>query len=209
MFVEVTCMPIVQDEYAQWIIASQRSLLEVMAEFPSAKPPLGVFFAAVAPRLQPRYYSISSSPRWLFRFHCSCICQTFLSRLHLLLWWQPADCFFSFMQLYLYILSYLLPAILLFRIAPSRIHVTCALVYDKTATGRIHKGVCSTWMKVYIHWNGPIYYNLVPGRLPPLNIVYDWVSLKGILLKLDDWLSMKLCGYISDSEILCTNKVGG
>ncbi|KAF1875417.1 hypothetical protein Lal_00006045 [Lupinus albus] len=116
--------PAGKDEYSEWVITSQRCLLEVMAEFPSAKPPLVYFLHQLLPvcsqgfiqshHLQGRDERLVMRSSWrsLVVLHFFAINLTFSMQM-----------------------------------APSRIHVTCALVHDKMPTGRIHKGVCSTWMK--------------------------------------------------------------
>ncbi|KAI1292329.1 NADPH--cytochrome P450 reductase [Halotydeus destructor] len=48
--------------YSEWIIKSCRSIVHVLEDLPSVKPPLD-HLLEVLPRLQARYYSISSSPK--------------------------------------------------------------------------------------------------------------------------------------------------
>ncbi|CAI5968921.1 unnamed protein product [Closterium sp. NIES-64] len=101
-------------EYREWVAAAHRSLLEVLQAFPSARPPLAVFLASVAPRLQPRFYSISSHPRH----------------------------------------------------EPGALHITCAVVRDITPAGRIHHGVCSSFL--HRHLPLPTPASTSPAPSPPV-----------------------------------------
>lgn len=48
--------------YQQWIISDNRNIVHILEDLPSCKPALD-HLCELLPRLQPRYYSISSSPK--------------------------------------------------------------------------------------------------------------------------------------------------
>ena len=48
--------------YQEWIVKSSRTIIHVLEDLPSCKPPLDLL-CELLPRLQARYYSISSSPK--------------------------------------------------------------------------------------------------------------------------------------------------
>ncbi|KAL1140084.1 hypothetical protein AAG570_000016 [Ranatra chinensis] len=82
-----------KQEYNQWIIQDNRNIVHILEDLPSAKPKLD-HLCELLPRLQCRYYSISSS-----------------SKLH-----------------------------------PTNIHITAVKVEYETPTGRLNKGVATSWL---------------------------------------------------------------
>ena len=95
---ELELLAVDKAKYHAYVAVPHRSLLEVMEKFPSAVPTLGAFFGCVAGRLQPRYYSISSSPKDITN-------------------------------------------------GSDIVTATVAVVKHKVKTGRIHEGVCSTFLQ--------------------------------------------------------------
>ena len=51
-----------QELYNEWIVKDHRHVLAVLEDLPSVKPPID-HMCELLPKLQARYYSISSSPK--------------------------------------------------------------------------------------------------------------------------------------------------
>ena len=91
--------------YNEYIKNPQRTLIEFLKDFPSCKPAFN-HILELAPHLQPRYYSISSS----------------------------------------------------IKENPTSVHVTAVLVSYKTGTGRLHNGLCTTYLSKQSPADGKEYF---------------------------------------------------
>uniref|UniRef100_A0A6M2DVS6 NADPH--hemoprotein reductase n=1 Tax=Xenopsylla cheopis TaxID=163159 RepID=A0A6M2DVS6_XENCH len=79
--------------YQDWVVDQNRNIVHILEDLPSCRPPID-HLCELLPRLQPRYYSISSSAK----------------------------------------------------LYPTTVHITAVLVKYKTPTGRINKGVATSWL---------------------------------------------------------------
>lgn len=105
--------------YQSFVVEACRNIVHILEDLPSCKPPMD-HICELLPRLQPRYYSISSSPK-----------------LH-----------------------------------PETVHITAVVVQYKTPTGRVNKGVATTWLAQHKPEEGkplprvPVYIRKSQFRLP-------------------------------------------
>lgn len=105
-------------KYQSWIQDACRNIVHILEDIKSCKPPID-HVCELLPRLQPRYYSISSSAK----------------------------------------------------LYPTTVHVTAVLVQYETPTGRVNKGVATTYLKEKIPLNGelpkvPVFIRKSQFRLP-------------------------------------------
>ena len=61
-----------QHEYHNWIIEDRRNIVAILEDLPSVKPPAD-HLCELLPRLQARYYSISSSPKVSQEYYLICV----------------------------------------------------------------------------------------------------------------------------------------
>jgi NADPH-ferrihemoprotein reductase len=105
-----------RDAFHAYVVEPKRSLLCALRDHPSARPGLGAFLASVAPRLQPRFYSISSSPA----------------------------------------------------AHPAVAHVTALVVEEAMPSGRLHRGVASSWLAARRPGDAvPAFLRASAFKLPP------------------------------------------
>lgn len=95
--------------YNNWIIQDNRNIIHILEDLPSVKPEID-HLCELLPRLQCRYYSISSSPK----------------------------------------------------LYPTTVHITAVKVEYKTPTGRINKGVATSWLAEKHPVSGDAPPSLVP-----------------------------------------------
>lgn len=107
--------------YQQWVVQENRNIVHILEDIRSLKPPLD-HLCEILPRLQCRYYSISSSPKVL----SSILRLTKNISVNRDQW---------------------LIKIIPFQLHPTSIHITAVVVEYKTPTGRTNKGVTTNWLK--------------------------------------------------------------